>query len=78
MLLGFFRDYVSPENKSVRNIVGKIEFFDDEHGILKEEPNHEDYKKYILRESLELRDKNCSCACNCIAKRIPAERPELR
>lgn len=45
MLLSFFRDYVSPDNKSVRNIVDKIEFFDDEHGILRHEPSHEDYKK---------------------------------
>ena len=34
MLIGFFRDIVSPKNKSIRNIVDKIEFFNDENGIL--------------------------------------------
>lgn len=55
MLIGFFRDYVSPKNKSIRNIVDKIEFFDDENDILKEEPKHEDFKKHIIKENHELR-----------------------
>ena len=63
MLLSFFRDYVSPDNKSVRNIVDKIEFFDDEHGILRHEPSHDDYKKYVLKENLDQCEKNCACPC---------------
>ena len=47
LIIGFFRDFICPTNKSVRNIVDKIEFFDDEGGILKEEPSHEDYKKFM-------------------------------
>ena len=77
MLLSFFRDYISPDNKSVRNIVDKIEFFDDEHGILRDEPSHEDYKKYILKESLDQREKKCACPCNCSVKRIPSDRHEI-
>jgi hypothetical protein len=73
LLISFFRDYISPSNRAIKNIVDKIEFFDDENDILKEEPNHEDYKKYMKRES---DTKGCVCACNCQAKRAPAERAE--
>lgn len=77
LLIEFFRDFIGPKNRSIRNIVDKIEFFDDENDILKDEPNHEDYKKHILKGELESKG-GCSCACNCAAKRIPAEKEERK
>lgn len=73
LLIGFFRDFVCPKNKSIRNIVDKIEFFDDENQILKEEPTHEDFKKHMLKGSMDMKEKGCSCPCNCFARRIPVE-----
>lgn len=54
LLIGFFRDFVCPKNKSIRNIVDKIEFFDDENEILKEEPTHEDFKKHMLKGNMDM------------------------
>ena len=77
LLIGFFRDFIAPNNRAIKNIVDKIEFFDDENDILKDEPIHEDYKKYMQRESQDA-SKGCICACNCNAKRVPLEKSEAK
>ena len=74
LLIDFFNEFVCPNNKPVRNIVDKIEFFNDEDGILSEEPTHQDYKRFIAKEAIMQKDVNCSCPCNCIANRIPDDR----
>lgn len=53
LLIEFFKDYICTINKAIRNIVDKIDFFDDEGGILKEEPTHEDFRKAMLKENIE-------------------------
>lgn len=56
LLVSFFREYIRPHNKSIKNIVDKIDYFDEEDGILKDQPKKE--TKVSMR---------CSCPCNCEA-----------
>lgn len=53
LLIDFFNEFICPNNRPVRNIVDKIEFFNDEDGILTEEPTHQDFKRNIAKEAMQ-------------------------
>jgi protein-disulfide isomerase len=40
LLIKFFTEYICPINKAAFNTFDKIEMWNDEGGILKDEPNH--------------------------------------
>lgn len=69
LLIKFFQEYICPINKAAFNCIDKIDLWNDEGGILEEEPFHDDYKKYIQKENAYLKEQGCKCACECGARR---------
>lgn len=39
-LVAFFRNHIAADNKGVRNLVDKIDYYNEEEKILEKEPDH--------------------------------------
>lgn len=65
----FFKEKICPTYKSISNFVDKIDFFDEEDGILTEAPRHSLYLRHLNQQTNQVK-KECSCPCTCGAMRV--------
>lgn len=65
----FYKERICTTNKSISNFVDKIDFFDEEDGILTEAPRHSLYLRHLNQQTNQVK-KECSCPCTCGAMRV--------